>query len=150
MPKNRVGVKSFLMDMHYDKPLNSFEEFYGEWISYSEIEQASYIDFKEMVFDMINRDIKFRKYGRLVKGVLTLKVDLLDEEYEQLIRINNQTEIDSDYSLENPGEIRYKKFNFIHDFVISNIRPLTNEEKIRFKKISIDELDEEEIENLDL
>ncbi len=44
--------------------MNHFEEFYGETVLYSEIEQISYIDLKDMVFEKINKNIKFRKFGR--------------------------------------------------------------------------------------
>ena len=57
MAKNRKGTLPILLDLHYRYPINKFEEFYGDTISYSEIEQFSYIDLKEMVFEKINRGI---------------------------------------------------------------------------------------------
>ncbi len=90
--------------------MNKFEEVYGENIPYSQIEQESYIELKEMVMAKIKRKIKFRKQGR--EGmVLSLKAEMLQQEYEKFITINNNNE-----------------FNFIYDFFIAKIKILENEE----------------------
>lgn len=79
MKKERKNTKTVLIDIEYNGSLNDFEEFYGENISYQEIEQESYIEFKNMMFEYINQDIKFRKYGRLSK-CLTVKAEMLEGE----------------------------------------------------------------------
>ena len=84
MAKNRKGTLPILLDLHYKNSINRFEEFYGESISYSEIEQMSYIDLKEMVFEQINRNIKFRKFGRY-KKTLTVKMDILQKEFDEFL-----------------------------------------------------------------
>lgn len=148
MAKNRKGTQSVLLDLHYKYPINKFEEFYGNSVSYSEIEQYSYIDLKEMVFEKINRGIKFRKFGRF-KKVLTVKMDVTPEEYQQFLLIFREEEIDKDATNDtdiNPdGIVKYKRFNFLHEFTISNIRDLTNEERIKFKKDVVESEDEDEI-----
>lgn len=146
MAKNRKGTSPILMDIHYKHPLNTFEEFYGDWISYSEIEQVSYIDLKEMVFSMIGRGVRFRKFGR-DGGILTVKADMKPDEYELFLSIYKGEEIDEEATSDeanNPeGEIKYKKFRFLHDFIISNVRELTVDEKLRFKKITQEEAKEQ-------
>lgn len=138
MAKNKKEKLSILFDLHYRNSLNHFEEFYGDSVKYSLIEQESYIDLKEMVFEKINKNIKFRKFGR-IGNILTIKMDLIKSEYELFIKINNkETVINLD------GDVEKMKFNFMHDFVISNIRYLTNDERIRFKK-EID-FDDDEVE----
>lgn len=90
--------------------MNKFEEVYGENIPYSQIEQESYIELKEMVMNKIKRKIKFRKRGR--EGmVLSLKAEMLQAEFEKFIELNNNNE-----------------FNFIYDFSVSKIEILENEE----------------------
>ena len=119
--------------------MNKFEEFYGDSVNYSSIEQESYIDLKEMSFEQIGRGIKFRKFGRQ-GNVLTIKMDITASDYELFLKIfreecNNESLYD--------GEVKRKRFNFLHDFEISNIRDLTREEKIRFKK-SVEPIDDSE------
>lgn len=79
MKKERKNTKTVLIDIEYNGSLNDFEEFYGENISYQEIEQESYIEFKNMMFEYVNQEIKFRKYGRLSK-CLTVKAEMLESE----------------------------------------------------------------------
>jgi hypothetical protein len=79
MKKERKNTKTVLIDIEYKRTLNHFEEFYGENISYQEMEQESYIEFKNMMFEYINQEIKFRKYGRLSK-CLTIKAEMLESE----------------------------------------------------------------------
>jgi len=151
MVKNRKNTTPILIDLHYMYSTNRFEEFYGDWIKYSEIEQVSYIDFKDMVFEMIGRGVKFRKFGR-DKRVLTIKAEMTKDEYELFLRIFNKEEVDVEATNDldrNPEEItKFLRFNFLHDFEISNIRDLTRAESIKFKKISAeDEEDEDENED---
>lgn len=157
MTKNRKGTLPILLDLHYKSTSNAFEEFYGDGVSYSEIEQTSYIDLKEMVFEKIGKGVKFRKFGRSGR-VLTVKMDILPKEYEIFLKIANEEEIDEE-ATNNPernplGKIKYIRFNFLHDFKVSNIRPLTDEERLKFKKMNVSEDEEtddevEEIENID-
>lgn len=149
MAKSRKNTTPILIDLHYKYSINRFEEFYGDWISYSEIEQVSYIDFKDMVFEMIGRGVKFRKFGR-EKRVLTIKSEMTTEEYELFMKIFNKEVIDEEATNDiekNPeGKIKYLKFNFIHDFEISNIRDLTKAERVRFKKTTEEDEEEKEID----
>ncbi|MEK6829153.1 MAG: hypothetical protein AABY15_03420 [Nanoarchaeota archaeon] len=125
-------VFPILLDLHYKFSMNKFEEFYGESVRYSEIEQVSYIDLKDMVFEKIGRGIKFRKFGR-IGNVLTIKMDITPSDFESFLGILKGDEIDKE-ATKKSSEVKYKKFNFIHDFTVSNIRDLTEEEKIKFKK----------------
>jgi hypothetical protein len=147
MTKNRKGTLPILLDLHYRYPMNRFEEFYGYSVSYSEIEQTSYIDLKEMVFEKIDKDIKFRKFGR-EKRVLTVKMDITPSEYEEFLIIFKEEEVDelatNDVDRNPNGVVKYKRFNFLHDFTISNIRDLTNKERLRFKKAIVEEEDDSE------
>lgn len=150
MAKSRKETLPILLDLHYQYSSNHFEEFYGDSVSYASIEQESYIDLKEMSFEKISRGIKFRKFGRF-GGILTVKMDITATDYEIFLNIFRGDEIDEEATEESDGEIKYKRFNFLHDFEISNIRDLTREEKIKFKKIvepieGEDEESEDEIE----
>lgn len=149
MAKNRKGTLPILIDLHYKYSMNEFEEFYGETVSYSEIEQTSYIDLKEMVFEKISRSIKFRKFGR-DRRVLTIKMDIKQCEYDKFLSIFREEEIDeeatNDLEINPDGIVKYNRFNFLHDFTISNIRDLTNEERVKFKKAVIEDEDEESVE----
>lgn len=138
MAKNRKNTKSMLLDLHYKYPINTFEEFYGYSISYAEIEQVSYIDLKEMSFEKINKKIKFRKFGR-DNGVLTVKMDVTPNELEKFMAI-------LEYS-ENSVIVGPKGFNFLHDFVITNVRDLTNEERIKFKKDVVEEVSDDSVDD---
>jgi hypothetical protein len=108
MIKNRKNTISILIDIRYKFSMNKFEEEFGENVHYSSIEQSSYIDLKEMVFEKINKNIKFRKFAR-ENNVLTLKVEMTDKEYEKFISLNKDG-----------------NFKFIHDFVVSDIRLFTD------------------------
>jgi len=106
MTKDRKNTQVYLVDIKYRHSMNYFEECYGESINYSFIEQESYIDLKKMVSKLISEKIKFRKYERN-KMVLTLKVEMLEEELEKLRYL-----------------IKEKKMKFFHDYEISDIRKL--------------------------
>lgn len=106
MTKDRKNTQIYLIDIRYKYSMNYFEECYGESITYSFIEQESYIDLKKMVSEMVSEKIKFRKYERN-KMVLTLKVEMLDEELEKLKYL-----------------IKEKKLKFLHDYEISDIRKI--------------------------
>jgi len=144
MAKNRKGTLPILLDLHYSESMNKFEEFYGDGVSYSSVEQESYIDFKEMMFQMVG-NVKFRKFGR-DKNILTIKADITPDEYELFLRILKEEEVDVEATNDidnNPEkETKYLRFNFLHDFTITDIRDLTNAERIRFKK-NVEEIEEE-------
>ena len=127
---NKRKTKKYLVDIKYKYSMNYFYEFYGENVPYSVIEQNSYIDFKEMVFNKINENIKFRKHYR--EGmVLTLRIEMLQEEYDKFKRILNEEEIDWEKTnnvKNNPEKKEIKhKFNFLHNYEIVNLRELINE-----------------------
>ena len=104
MQKDRKNTQMYLIDIKYKHSMNHFEECYGENVSYSHIEQESYIDLKKMVFEFINENIKFRKFERN-KMSLTLKVEMFETELEKFR-----------YLIKEDG------FKFLHDFEVSNIR----------------------------
>ncbi|MFA5068183.1 MAG: hypothetical protein WC466_09170 [Candidatus Izemoplasmatales bacterium] len=106
MTKDRKEAQVYFIDIKYKHSMNAFEEWYGESVSYSFIEQESYIDLKRMVSEMINDQIKFRKHERN-KMVLTLKVEMLNEEFEKFKYLLKE------------GKIR-----FVHDYEISNIKKI--------------------------
>lgn len=111
MTKDRKGTNIYLIDLRYKFSMNYFYEFFGDNIEFSYIEQESYIDFKHMVFEMINPKIKFRKHGR-ADLVLTVKVELTQEELEKLNKLNAENQ-----------------FKFFYDYLIENIRPYKKEEE---------------------
>lgn len=82
MKKERLNTKVVLIDIQYHESLNHFEYQYGEFISYKQMEQRSYIDFKEIMFNGICREIKFRKFGRVGK-ILTIKAEMLRGEIDR-------------------------------------------------------------------
>lgn len=108
MKKERDNTKVVLIDIKYEHSLNFFECEYGEHIRYQEIEQKSYIEFKEILFINISRDIKFRKYGRLGQ-VLTIKADMLDDEIEKLKKT-----------------LEEDKIKMIHNWIVSNVTIITD------------------------
>jgi hypothetical protein len=147
MAKNRKSTIPILVDIRFNGSLNKFEETYGDHVSYAEIEQESYIDLKGMIFEKINPNIKIRKFNR-EKNVLTLKADMLEKEYQLLQDILAEkviSESETKNKKTNPEGIEIKeKFNFLHDFIISNVKIMTNEDLIKLKKsIPLTEEDDE-------
>lgn len=147
MAKNRKNTIPILLDIKFNGSMNKFEETYGECVSYAEIEQESYIDLKSMIFEKINPNIKIRKFNR-EKNVLTLKADMLDKEYQLLQDILSEKIIDQKATFnkeENPNGIEIKeRFNFLHDFIISKFKIMTNEDLLKLKKNIV--LEEETVE----
>lgn len=158
MAKNRKYANNILIDIRYKWSMNKFEEVFGDSVSYASIEQESYIDLKQMVFEYINKDIKFRKFNR-ENNTLILKVDMLQDEYDRFLSIIENEVVslestkdsmdDEEYSkflslIKNEDyidrktlkesergfkeKIKYKEFNFLHDFTISQSRVVTDEE----------------------
>ncbi len=116
MKKERQGTQVVLIDLQYHDSLNAFECFYGDHISYQEIEQKSYIEFKDIMFTEICRDIKFRKHERIGQ-VLTVKADMLKKEIEAF-----------KYLLEND------KIKLVHDWMVSNVILIKDGEKFEKTK----------------
>lgn len=148
MTKNRKNTLPILIDIRFNGSMNQFEEMYGEHIKHAEIEQESYIDLKGMIFEKIDSSIKIRKFNR-EKHVLTLKADMLEKEY-QLIQdiladkiINVKATADRE---NNPnGQIIKEKFNFLHNFIISKVKIMTQEDLIKAKKcLTVDGEENEE------
>jgi GTP:adenosylcobinamide-phosphate guanylyltransferase len=96
MKPDRKNTKKILIDLAYKGSSNEFEEFYGYNITYQELEQQSYIEFKNIMFEKINKKIKFRKYGRM-GPILTLKADMYDLEIEIFENLINNNKIETIY-----------------------------------------------------
>lgn len=147
MIKNRKNTIPILIDIKYSHSMNRFEEFYGDGVSYSDIEQESYIDLKSMVFEKINPQIKFRKFNR-ENHILTIKADMLENEFMSFKNIMNETQVNQKVTKDkknNPeGNIINDRFNFFHEFKISNVKIMTKEDLLRCKKI----IPEDEFENI--
>lgn len=136
MKKERSNTKILLIDIQFYESLNEFEYQFGDSITYKQMEQKSYIDFKELMFENICREIKFRKFGRLGK-ILTIKAEMLKNEVEKFRDL-----------LEND------KLQISYGWIISNVT-LIKDNKIedknnKFKKISSKDLDDEEEDEDDL
>jgi hypothetical protein len=108
MKPERHSTICVLIDLQYYASMNAFEEWYGDHVSYQELEQGSYIEFKEMIFEAISRGIKFRKYGR-IGNVLTVKADMLKTEIEKFKKILEKNEI-----------------KLIYGWVVSNVTIITD------------------------
>lgn len=135
MKKERSNTKIILIDIQYHESMNSFEYQYGDFVSYKQMEQRSYIDFKEMMFQSICREIKFRKYGRLGK-ILTIKAEMLNAEIDRFRKILESDEL-----------------NIGTGWIISNVT-LIKENKIsdknsKYKKLKNDDSDNDELEEED-
>lgn len=130
MKKERSNTKILLIDIQFYESLNEFEYQFGETITYKQMEQRSYIDFKEIMFDSICRDIKFRKFGRLGK-ILTIKAEMLKNEIEKFRQL-----LESD------------KIQMSYGWIISNVTLIKdekiNEKNSKFKKLSTKEFEDEE------
>jgi hypothetical protein len=136
MKKERSNTKILLIDIQFYESLNEFEYQFGDSITYKQMEQKSYIDFKELMFENICREIKFRKFGRLGK-ILTIKAEMLKNEIEKFRDL-----------LEND------KLQISYGWIISNVT-LIKDNKIedknnKFKKITSKDSDEEEEDEDDL
>jgi hypothetical protein len=96
MKANRKNTKNVLIDLSYQGSTNEFEEFYGFNVKYQDLEQQSYIEFKEIMFENINDKIKFRKYGR-IDDILTIKAEMYDEEIEKFDELIQNNKIKTIY-----------------------------------------------------
>ena len=131
MKQDRPNTQIVLIDNQYHDSINAFECWYGEHITYQEIEQKSYIEFKELMFNHICRDIKFRKYGRIGQ-VLTLKVDMLKSEIENFKNL-----------------LEAKKIRLTHNWIISNITIIKDGVQFNSNKKILDEEEEDEYGSYD-
>jgi hypothetical protein len=133
MKKERSNTKVILIDIQFYESLNEFEYQYGDFISYKQMEQKSYIDFKELMFENICRDIKFRKFGRFGK-ILTIKAEMLKSEIEKFRILLENDQISIGYG-----------------WVVSNVTIIkddkVNEQNSKFKKIKNNNLDDDEEED---
>lgn len=147
MTKNRKNTLPILIDIKFNGSINQFEEMYGEHVRYAEIEQESYIDLKGMIFEKINPTIKIRKFNR-EKHTLTLKVDILEKEYLLIKDIMDGKIINvkatSNRETNPEGIIIKEKFNFLHNFIISKVKIMTQEDLIKAKKIGVVDADGED------
>jgi len=139
MSTQEEEIVKLLLDIRYGGSKNEFEEFYGDTVSYQEIEQESYQDLKMMVENEVGK-VKFRK-ARDISGdyFLTCKLEMSEVQFEVFDSIIKGEVINlkktNDF-IGNPlGDIIYKKFKFLHDFIIVNIRFQGEDEE--------EELDEE-------
>jgi len=108
MKPERPSTICVLIDLRYHSSMNSFEEYYGDHITYQELEQESYIEFKECIFESISRGIKFRKYGR-IGNVLTLRADMLKSEIEKFKKI-----------------LETNSISLVHKWIVSNVTIITD------------------------
>lgn len=118
MTSTKRVTENFLFDLKYKYSMNYFHEIFGDNVTYHEIEQRSFIEFKEILFEAINDNIKVRKQ-RNVKDLasekhklsLTLGAELTKSEYEKFKKM-----------------IDNEAFDFCHDFIIVNLRKFSKEE----------------------
>lgn len=96
MKPDRPDAKIVLIDLKYKGSMNEFEEFYGETISYQELEQQSYVEFKDIMFENITKKIKFRKHGR-IGPVLTVKANMYQSEIETFEKLIEENKIKTIY-----------------------------------------------------
>jgi len=101
-------ILNILINIRYKFSMNKFEETYGESISYSRIEQESYIELKDMVVNELERKVKFRKHER-VGMILIVRAELTDKEFKKVIELNNKN-----------------SFPFFSNFIISKMEVLKN------------------------
>ena len=142
MTKNRKNTIPTLIDIKYAYSMNHFEEFFGDSVTYADIEQESYIDFKTMMFEKINEDIKFRKFYR-ENNTLTIKADLLESEYEHFKDILKGVVMSKTKTNIHTNEPLPESFSFFHDFKISNVKIMTKEDLLKCKKTIQDDNEEE-------
>ncbi|MDG1949222.1 MAG: hypothetical protein P8J32_00155 [bacterium] len=109
-----------LVDLEFDGSTNKFEEFYGDTISYQQVEQDSYIEFKMMVNEFIGK-VKFRKAREISRpSSLTCRLTMDEAQYSLFEAIYQGETIDEEKSTEE--QVVYKRFFFLHDFKICNVR----------------------------
>lgn len=146
MAKNRKNTIPILIDIRYAYSMNHFEEFYGDCVTYSEVEQESYIDLKTMMFEKVGDEIKFRKFYR-ENNSLTIKADMLEKEFDLFREILSGNVISKEKKNIHTEEVLSEKFTFFHDFMISNVKVMTKEDLLKCKKNLQEEEDVNEYDN---
>ena len=141
MKAARKNTLPVLIDIKYQNHMNHFEETYGEHVKYTELEQKSYIELKEMIFEMISEDIKFRKFCR-DSGALTVKADMLKTEHKKLLELHENTK---SYK----GGPKVNMFDFLYKFEISKIKLMSKIDFERNKKARFSDEEMKYIENLE-
>lgn len=111
MKPDRPNTKIVLIDIKYYGNMNNFEEFYGNNVTYQELEQESYIEFKDLMFNSINKDIKFRKHERIGR-VLTIKANMFDSEIELFKEMIEEDVI-----------------KLVHEWIVSNVTIIVEDEE---------------------
>jgi hypothetical protein len=129
MKIDRPNTNVILIDIQYSSSMNAFEEWYGETITYQEIEQKSYVEFKDLMFQNINRDIKFRKYGR-IGPILTIKAEMLSDEIKEFMTMLEKDEV-----------------KLIHDWVVTNVVHITDANEIDKDGYEEEDDNEEDIDD---
>jgi hypothetical protein len=143
MKKERSNIKILLIDIQFYESLNEFEYQFGETITYKQMEQKSYIDFKEIMFDNICREIKFRKFGRLGK-ILTIKAEMLKNEIDKFKQLLEEDKIQMSYGwvISNVTIIKDEKISEKNsNFKKLNNKDFEDEEEDEEDEISLDEID---------
>jgi hypothetical protein len=103
---------NLLVDLVYNGTMNHFEEFYGDSVSYQELEQESYIELKSTLISEVGK-IKFRKAREIMPpNGLTCKLEMSNPQYRKFIDIYESKKQESK---DNP-------FFFSYGFKISNVR----------------------------
>jgi len=128
MKPERPDTIVVLIDLQYYTSMNKFEETYGDNVTYQDLEQRSYIEFKEIIFEKINDNIKFRKFGR-IGNALTLKVDMLQPEVEKFKRMLEKNQV-----------------KLIYEWIVTNVTILKDADAAK-KLLSKDFNDDEEENN---
>lgn len=129
MKPNRKDTKIVLIDLKYKGSMNEFEEFYGFSVTYQELEQQSYVEFKDIIFENINKKIKFRKYGR-IGPILTVRANMYDseiDEFENLIE-NNKIKTIYDWTVNGVTIIKEEDFEAEEAIKKGNEKNEENEE----------------------
>jgi len=111
MSKQSKQNVNLLIDLVYGGTMNQFEEFYGDSVSYQELEQKSYIELKDMLVSEIGR-IKFRKAREIItNNGLTCKLEMTKPQYDKFMGI-----------YESKDKKISSAFSFVYGFKISNVR----------------------------
>lgn len=106
---------TILLDLSYNGSMNAFEEFYGDSVSYQELEQESYIELKTLINKELGK-VKFRKAREIIQeNALTCKLEMSKKQYEKLLHIYNGEILDKS------GK-KHEPFKFVFNFKIHNIR----------------------------
>ncbi len=139
MKTEKEEIVKLLLDIKFNGSQNEFEEFYGDCVTYKEVEQESYQDLKYMVEEAVGKT-KFRK-ARDISGdfFLTCKLEMRSSQFERFMSIYEGRDIDFNKTnnlIENPsGKLIYKKFKFLHNFIIDNVRLQSVEDERRALEI---------------